>query len=45
MVTVHTVQAQFFVQQMVLCAVGLGFSTVLSKRRSVHEYVYPLIGI
>ena len=26
------------------CAVGLGFSTVLSKRRSMHDYVYPLIG-
>ena len=44
MTTAHAAQALFLAKQMVLCAVGLGFSTVSNKSLSMHDYAYPSIG-
>ena len=37
MVTVHAAQAVFLAKQMVLCAIGLGLSTVSSEHCSLHD--------
>ena len=42
MVTVHAAQALFLAKQMVPCAVGLGVSTVLSERHSMHNYMQSI---
>ena len=39
MATEHAAEAQFLAKQAVPCAVGLGFSTVSTKRCPVRDYM------
>ena len=43
MANIHAVQTLFLAEQVVPCAVGHGFSTVLSEHHSVYDYVYPSV--
>ena len=43
MANIHAVQTLFLAKQVVPCAVGHEFSTVLSEHHSVYDYVYPSV--